>query len=206
MADVPVENVAALQILTQASQGPQMVNTCYLRLDAGWSGAALDSILGAVEAAWTDTLANVTSDSVTFVGARIRDIGTSPYGVIREALVDTAVPGEVTGDPFPYFACAVVQLIGDSGGEPRRSYLRHGGLAESQASGNAMVAVQRTAIAQQWSAFLDAISDPVPLSANVIVSRYDNNAPRVEGVSNTLQGVLVRQALGRATSRAGLHA
>lgn len=205
MADILVENVARLDILEGYSNVTKAQNSIYLRKATGWTSANLEAILAATEAAWTDNLAAVKQSATVYEGARIRDIGVSPYGPIFEELAVPTVPGTLAGDADPSWVCGVVQMLGTPGDDPRRSYIRFMGLGDSQVSGNAVDTGSRATIKAAFDAFVSDLQAAGVGIEHVIISKILDGAPRSPGVASAVTATAVRAQMGRAISRYGVR-
>lgn len=203
----PVPDVARFDVRAVCSSpagAVEVQNSLYVRniVDA-WTIARQLDVSAAIATAWTAEvlpLLNGNYDTERIVSRNL-DVTGSPF--VEYPYVAS---GSVGGDPESFIVACVVQLLGDAGFVPARSYLRMTGLPESAVDGNAITSSFRTDMAAAMQAVSDAISANDVNDAMVIVSVFEPggtppNIYRTTGQSNTLAGITARQLIGRAVSR-----
>jgi hypothetical protein len=205
MPNLAHDDCASIELIYTTTQGPIMENSLYFSNQTGggpFTSAQIQDMMDAVVTNWPLTVGPVTSPLVSLVAVRGQSIDTVPYGPVLEDIIATPLAGTAAGDSLPFGVCAVVQLFGDPGGRPRRSYIRMSGLVESQASGNVINNAARAAIGSAWGTLTTDIRDAGPLgTAKVILSEQLAGVPSAE--QNVYSELGVRAALGRAASRSG---
>src|SRR5687767_1593449 len=131
MPELAHPRCAMLTLLQATDQGPLPQNYIFVRNgDPGtFTSGQLQDMLDAAITNYPLTVGTEQTNHLTFVGARIQSIHEVPYGPVYDEILATPDAGSHGGDAAPYSVCAVVQFICQGGDLPRRSYVRHAGLA-----------------------------------------------------------------------------
>lgn len=200
----PVADVYKVEFLAEQAGGSGTVEVesgLYVRDSASARTNATMVALGQdARDAWIANVAPVVVTAMTLVGVRVSDLDTVPHSIVD---VPASQAGALSGSAMTV-ACAVVRLLGQAGGTPRKSYIRHGGLAESQCSGNTIEATGD--IDTAWDGVVADITAAVATRELVIVSVYQPSPTppdiyRDAGVVNLVDTLSTRALVGRAVSR-----
>lgn len=195
---------ASVELLYSCTQGPLMENTLYFKRGGlgAFTNTEIEALVDAAITAWAANVQQYTTSIVSLIGARGQSLNQLPYGPVLETLLENPLPGQAAGDAFPLFAAAGIQFIGESGGIPRRSYIRMPGLPESAANGNVLDAPERANYITAWQTLTDAVRDAGPAgTVHVILSEMLNGAAVAD--DNPVEFVTCATRLFKAASRSG---
>lgn len=209
----PIPDVARVDLIGVGDLGVGMQvvaqNSIYCRDTVlPWTTAKLIALGDTVRAWWDSNMDTLTSINWQLVRCDVQNLDTVGNPTIQVNFTD--IPGTVAGDVWTALVCPVVKFLGDAGGTPSFSYIRGWGAAESQMSGNGLQGGYGGSLETAWAQLATDLSAAVPSQAQVIVSVYEPKATgggtpatryRDTGLSNTLDGVVVRNLQGRSVSR-----
>jgi hypothetical protein len=199
MAFIPVENTASVRMV-YTHLGEVAMNTFHVHSTAGWNENKLDELadtfldwhdvrLQPLQGANTVLLRVETRDLTEENGMGItKDCITGCVGLVNQA----GAPGNVT---------VAVSWTTGFVGRSRRGRTFHIGLTDDQTSGNQVLEAIRVSLE---AAYFDLISDVATADPDwrlVVVSRFEDGAPRSAGLVTEIRNATVDPNLDSMRTR-----
>lgn len=187
MAFIPVDGVVQVE-LRFALHGQQCENTLYFRNEDGVNLANMTVLADDINDWLVPTYMGMLPSSTTLLEVYLTDL-TSSIGPTVSNTDLAASPGTYTTSPaLPGNATVTASFRTNGRGRSARGRNYIVGLGEDSVVGNTINPALRTAIENAYLALLPEISTGWQW---VVVSRYHNGAPRVEGEFYPVTNVLV---------------
>jgi hypothetical protein len=170
-----------------------------------WTLATLELFKDDVRAAWLTDVHPLLSDTLRLESERVEDLGADP-GIVLEFVENPLINGGDANPSTPGSLAAYTKLVGTPGGVPRKGGLFIPGLTEPNVQLNNLAGTFR----QDLQDALDVVAGDINSGsrAQVIVSRYSGTdeetgkpVPRAEGITNTVDDILVRALVGSQRDR-----
>lgn len=193
MAFIPVPLTAQFNIRGTVNDVPMENVVAFRRLGGTpWDATALVTAISSIIPAWA---ANVTLELSTGYHALTvyaRDLSTEA-GAVAEGTFDPGTAGTVSGDAHPgNVAVCITHRTGLAGRSYRgRTYI--GGIPEVMTVQNDITTAFQGDLLAAWNAFIGEMTSSG--YEFVVVSRYNNNAPRVTGVATPVISSVIRDTL-----------
>jgi len=192
MAFIPVANTVQLEYL-QRQDGQAVENVVHYRLVAGVPSVAdMTALCAAAVTWWNAQLKPLCASNVSLVTVKATSLQTQTSPVV-EYVTGLPISGTAGGTALPNNVTVVTRLNTDLRGRSYRGRVYHVGLTSSLVNGNTVSSSTRTSLAAAWNAALTLSTAPV--WTLVVVSRFADGAPRVNGVRTDVTGVSVNPTI-----------
>lgn len=191
MAKQLVPNVAILRMRQRFAPviGPsvEVENELYVRDQVfPWTTAHLINTATRVGNAWRDNMLPPVSNELSLIEVFANDLGADPG---NEALVAYGSIGGQLGQMVSPALAVLARWVPSPGGEPSRAHIFLTGGREADIDGNLWADPFRIALQAGLNAVRAAMN--VAPEAQVVVSRRKNKVLRPQGVSNTVDNVVL---------------
>lgn len=188
MAFIPVPNVVEAELIMELF-GQRVENTLYFSREVEWEAAQMVELGEMLQVWWAAEYASQCSVEVLLVDVIITDLSSATAPSIGvPAPPDTN--GEQDVPTMPGSVTLTVSFRTAQRGRSARGRNYYVGLVDSQVVANDVSGATALAIATIYRTLLT--EDYLPAGVTwVVVSRYTDNAPRVEGVSLPVLSVVV---------------
>lgn len=177
MAFAPVPNVIKVSLFSTLD-GQQVMNRFHVKIGGAPTESDCQTVVDTVGVWWfahAQPLIGI-NDTLRFIEGKSLHVENGPQAVFTTGLPDD---GALNEDALPNNCAFVISLkTGLTGRSARGRWYWHG-LVESQASASHMAATPAAAIVTAMNALFAAMNGIS--AAMVIVSYFNNNAPRVGG-------------------------
>jgi hypothetical protein len=174
----------------------------------GWDTGRLASTADALRVEWLATGAPLLSSAWTLRRIMARDIGAE-FGLFHDEGVSAA--GTRVGAVSPPSISLVARFHASAAGAPRKGWVHAPYGVEADIDGERWTVGFLNDCQTHFAAMRDAIDNAEPFNASVIVSRHSGTAApvepikvavkRVEGVTNTVGAVSMREIIGSQRDR-----
>lgn len=179
MAFIPVTQVAET-VIKHTLNGLPVFNVLNWFRDSAISQADLDSLAAALVEAWTGAIVPFLSTALTFDEVSCRDL-TTQDSLTSSGSPAAIVNGGAGGDSHPANVALCMTQRTNRIGRSRRGRTYFGGLPETATSGN----FASPTFATNLKTGFDSVKADLFLNGwqLVVVSRFANKVPRLEGLS-----------------------
>ena len=182
MAFIPVENTVQVEFIFNYG-GQVAENVIYVKKAAAWDEGIMTTLASSLKTWWDANCKANSAASVSLQRIKVTDLTTQTSPIV-EYSTGLPITGTNASPPLPNnVSCAITFVTGNRGRSYRgRNYII--GLCESGVDGNSLGAGTMAAWLAAYAA-LKVVIDGLGY-AHVVVSRYTNNQPRINGVATTV--------------------
>lgn len=181
MAFIPAPGVAQVELFYNWSS--QNVETVLqFQCSVALTPTLLNELAVKVLALWTTNVKPLLINTISLTAVKVTDLTTQIGPVVQYA---TGLPaaGTQTGDSLPNNCALVVTKRTLLRGRSYRGRIYHPGIPEAQCAGNTVTNAFVTQIVNAYATMLTFTTTGASWDM-VVMSRYNNNAPRAEADSN----------------------
>jgi len=183
MAFIPVPDTALASLICNVAN-KSLVNTLWFELSGGWDSSSLLDLATKLADWWWTNVANLCSNAVTLQEITARDM-SEESGPIMSFFPSAANVGSRGSPVLPGNVTWAIQFKTGLAGRSFRGRNYVIGLAEDQATGDAVASTTAAAYIVAYAALNAEINEEIP-AVHVVASRYNNGAPREVGVTTAV--------------------
>ena len=195
MAYIPVVDTVLLELVYEM-QGQRMEQTLYFEHDGAMSPTDMTELAIDIKAWWQAQMAPLLANDLSLVIIKVTDLTSNSSPVVE---FTTGLPSAATGeaDPLPLTDAIVTTFTTPFRGRSFKGRNYIPGVQENIQSAGVLDATFLNNVSIAWDTLFDVL---LPTEWTwVVVSRYTDNTPRVNGVTTPITGFRVSKYI--ATQR-----
>jgi len=190
MPFIPTPNCVQLELVYDWD-GQRCQNVLHYVKSAPWDSSDMFELCEQAKDTWNTYIVSRVSDTLSLVEIKCIDL-SSQTGLVVNYTTGLPIQGGQTSPSLPNNCALVVTKRTLKRGRSYRGRIYHPGLVEGFVTGNNVLGATATAIRDAWDNFR-GINLPVAVddALMVVLSYYENNAPRAQGEATLVENLTV---------------